>query len=296
MATLQLTFTLRTSPNCKTVHLLGNWDGYKGQLPLSKDSSKSGAWKGTFRFSGSTLKQGQRYWYYYIVDGYHVSHDPAQSSTTEPTTGRKLNILDVPSAKPGLSVDTRTPAPRASGSNRDTRRTSTADVVHGRGVSPSKIVSPRPTRPKETKNITQARYSRHSPDDIDALSGRMAKTKVSSSSFSDESSEASSDSEIDSDVSSDMPSLSSGSSRGSPSSLRSPASPTGSACSCECWGVNRKGDRVKLDCGGSRCSSSGDSDSEADYYRTKLDHSRGSSRRQGVVVRDSGRDSRRYRR
>ncbi|TKA46010.1 hypothetical protein B0A55_13745, partial [Friedmanniomyces simplex] len=80
MATVQLNFTLRTSTNCKTVHLLGSWDGYKGQLPLSKDSSKAGGWKGTFRFQGATLKQGQRYWYYYIIDGYHVSHDPARES------------------------------------------------------------------------------------------------------------------------------------------------------------------------------------------------------------------------
>lgn len=64
MAAIQLSFTLRTSPNCKTVHLVGNWDGYKGQLPLSKDASKAGAWKGTFRFQGATLKQGSRYWYY----------------------------------------------------------------------------------------------------------------------------------------------------------------------------------------------------------------------------------------
>ena len=64
MAAIQLSFTLRTSANVKTVHLLGSWDNYAGQLPLSKDSSKSGGWKGTFRFQGATLKQGQRYWYY----------------------------------------------------------------------------------------------------------------------------------------------------------------------------------------------------------------------------------------
>ena len=98
MASVQLSFALRTSSGVKTVHLLGSWDNYAGQLPLAKDksSSKSGSWKGTFRFQGATLEPGQRYWYYYIIDGYHVSHDPGQSSTTEPTTGRILNILDVP--------------------------------------------------------------------------------------------------------------------------------------------------------------------------------------------------------
>lgn len=64
MAAIQLNFSLRTSANCKTVHLLGSWDNYNGQLPLSKDSAKTGGWKGTFRFQGTTLKQGQRYWYY----------------------------------------------------------------------------------------------------------------------------------------------------------------------------------------------------------------------------------------
>jgi hypothetical protein len=64
MAAVQLNFTLRTSSNCKTVHLIGSWDSYKSQLPLSKDSAKQGGWKGTFRFQGSTLKPGSRYWYY----------------------------------------------------------------------------------------------------------------------------------------------------------------------------------------------------------------------------------------
>ena len=65
MATLQLSFSLRTTAQCKSVHLLGSWDGYQGQLPLARDSSKSsGSWNGTFRFTGGTLQQGQRYWYY----------------------------------------------------------------------------------------------------------------------------------------------------------------------------------------------------------------------------------------
>lgn len=63
MAAIQLNFTLRTTPGCKTVHLLGSWDNYQGQLPLSK-ASKSGSWTGTFRFQGGTMQQGQRYWYY----------------------------------------------------------------------------------------------------------------------------------------------------------------------------------------------------------------------------------------
>lgn len=289
MAALQLTFSLRTSSNCRTVHLLGNWDGYKGQLPLSKDS-KPGSWKGTFRFQGTTLQQGQRYWYYYIIDGHQISHDPGQPSTVEPTTKRTLNILDIPSAKgdkPSLSVNTQSSRNRVS-SKRDSTH---ANVPHGRSLSPSKIVSPRPQKPHEARRLANARYSGH---DVDKISKKLAGTHVSNSSFSsseDSESEDYSDSEIESDASSDLPSLTSNSSRGSPIS---PASPASSVCSCDRWGVTKRGDRVKLDCGGSRCGSSGSdlsSDSEEEYVRTKakLGTAKGEQRRHGVVVRHSRR-------
>lgn len=294
MAAIQLSFSLRTSSNCKTVHLLGNWDGYKGQLPLSKDS-KPGSWKGTFRFQGSTLQQGQRYWYYYIIDGYKVSHDPASTSTVEPTTKRTLNILDIPSAKggkPSLSVDTSSrSSKRLSTSKRDSTH---AHVPHGRSLSPSKIVSPRPQKPHEARRLANARYS---GADVDKITSKLAATRVSNSSFSsseddsESDSDDYSDSEIDSDCSSNLPSLTSNSSRGSPIS---PASPASSVCSCDRWGVTKRGDRVKLDCGGSRCGSSGSdlsSDSEEEYVRTraKLDARKGEQRRHGVVVRHSRR-------
>ncbi|KAL9054719.1 MAG: hypothetical protein Q9162_003999 [Coniocarpon cinnabarinum] len=289
MAAIQLSFSLKTSSSCKTVHLLGNWDGYKGQLPLSKDS-KPGCWRGTFRFQGSTLQQGKRYWYYYIIDGYKVSHDAGQPSTVEPTTKRTLNILDIPDAKgnrPSAHVSSRT-AKRTSTVHRDSTH---ADVPHGRSLSPSKIIAPRPQKPHETRRLANARYS---GSDVDKISHKLAATHVSSSSFSssEEDSSEYSDSEIESDASSDLPSLTSNSSRGSPIS---PASPASSVCSCDRWGVNKRGARVKLDCGGSRCGSSGSdlssSDSEGEYMRqhAKLDARKGESRRHGVVVRHSRR-------
>ena len=65
MSSTQLSFSLSTSTKIKTVHLLGSWDNYSGQLPMSKaSSSKPGKWKGTFRFSSSSMKPGKRYWYY----------------------------------------------------------------------------------------------------------------------------------------------------------------------------------------------------------------------------------------
>ena len=78
MAAIQLNFTLRTSSNCKTVHLLGSWDGYQGQLPLSKDPKKSGGWVGSFKFQGQTLKQGQRYWYYVRIQS-HIPCDKLEA-------------------------------------------------------------------------------------------------------------------------------------------------------------------------------------------------------------------------
>jgi hypothetical protein len=252
MAAIQLNFNLRTSANVKTVHLLGSWDNYNGQLPLSKDSAKTGGWKGTFRFQGATLKQGQRYWYYYIIDGYHVSHDPAREHTVEPTTQRKLNILDIPtSAAPAAA------APSA----RHTRRVS-ADVAKGRALSPSKIVSPTPVKPGQTRNVLN-----YAPT-VEQLTSRFSATTI----YEQESYE----SDSDSDVGSDVPSLTS--SRSSASS--SPSSVASSCCTCERYGITRSGNRVQLDCGGSRCGSDEDcsSESEDETYRVRA------TRRQGMVV------------
>lgn len=259
MAAIQLNFTLRTSANCKTVHLLGSWDGYQGQLPLSKDSKKSGGWVGCFKFQGATLKQGQRYWYYYIIDGYHVSHDPAREFTTEPTTGRNLNILDIPSKKSA--------APAAK-SSRESRRISSASIPKGRSLSPSRIAAPRPQRPHETRQVINTQYDKAT---LEALTSRLANQHIDDDSDS---------SYIDSDDESDVPSLTS---RSTNSSSPSSVSSSSSCCTCERFGITRKGDRVKLDCGGARCGYSDDSEdcsSEDEYeYAAKT------TRRQGVVIR-----------
>jgi len=254
MAAIQLNFTLRTSSNCKTVHLLGSWDGYQGQLPLSKDAKKSGAWNGSFKFQGATLKQGQRYWYYYIIDGYHVSHDPAKDHTTEPTTGRKLNILDIPAAKTS-----------SSSADRKSRRVSTASVAKGRSLSPSRIEAPKPQRPGQTRQVINTQYDKTT---LEELNRRFAEQNI--------------DSEDDSsDDDSDVPSLTS---RSTNSSRSSSVGSTGSCCTCERFGITRAGDRVKLDCGGARCGFSDDSEdcsSEDEYvYEEK------STRRQGVIIRN----------
>jgi len=255
MAAIQLSFSLRTSANVKTVHLIGSWDGYQGQLPLSK-GSKSGSWTGSFRFQPTVLKQGQRYWYYYMMDGYHVSHDPAKQHTVEPTTGRKLNILDVPASK---SSSTTTSSKRAS-------RRYSRDVPTGQGVAACEIKSPRPQRPGQTKAIVDAQFQQAT---LDQIASRLTL-------------DDSSDDESDSDAESDCPSLSSASSRSSCSS--SPSS-VASSCSCERYGITRAGHRVKLDCGGSRCGYSDEecsSESEDEVVSSKVR----ATRRHAVLIRN----------
>jgi hypothetical protein len=272
MAAIQLNFTLRTSSGCKTVHLLGSWDNYAGQLPLSKDSKKSGGWVGCFKFQNNTLKQGQRYWYYYIIDGYHVSHDPAKDHTTEPTTGRKLNIIDIPGKTSKSSSSSS--HHQSSSSSRHNRRISTASIPKGRSISPSKIVSPKPERPHQTRGVINTQYNQAT---MDALTSRFARQTVSpaSSASSDD------DSYIDSDDDSDVPSLTS---RSTNSSSPSSVSSGSSCCTCERYGITRTGDRVKLDCGGARCGYSDDSSecsSEDEYHQ----YEEKTTRRQGVVIR-----------
>lgn len=291
MAAIQLSFSLRVSSSVKTVHLLGSWDNYAGQLPLAKDktSSKSGSWKGTFRFQGTTLQPGQRYWYYYIIDGYHVSHDPAISSTTEPTTGRVLNILDIPvensssskhssSSSSKHSSSSKSSHSSHSSSRRESRRDShlSVDIPKGRPLSISQIKSPKPMSPHATKHILEADYAAGST--VDELTARFGATTMEDYEDYDYVLPGSPSSSVGSTIS-DTSGTSSPSSASSMSDYSSGSNT--SACTCERYGITRKGDRIKLDCGGSRC---GYSDSESCSSEDEADYSQ-SSRRNGIVVR-----------
>lgn len=169
------------------------------------------------------------------MDGYHVSHDPAQPFTKEPTTGRSLNILDVPKS---------TIADIPAGSKRGSVRQS-MEIPKGRSLSPSKIIHPRPSKPYASRRVREADYST-SPGPMEHLTSKLEQAslykygKVSPASS----------------LGSDLSSRDSGGS--SPSSLSS----FSSVGSCRCWGVTRSGSRVKIDCGGSRCSYSDASSSE----------------------------------
>jgi hypothetical protein len=315
MSAIQLSFSLRVSSGVKTVHLLGSWDGYVGQLPLSKDrsSSKAGSWKGTFRFQNSTLEAGQRYWYYYIIDGYHVAHNPSVDSTTEPTTGRELNILDVPSDKHSShksSSSSHKSSSKSSSSHKSSSKSSSSssskhhssssaskhhhrssrnraslsvDIPKGRPLSVSQIKAPKPMSPHATKHILDSDYC-----DNEALEELTA--RFGSTGFDDEDVIANYDMGM-SPVSSTGSSLSYRSDSSSPSSSRSGYSTPNSDCSsctCERYGITRKGERVKLDCGGSRCGYGDDSSScssgASDDERHPSHHARSGNRRNGIVV------------
>ncbi|PFH58309.1 hypothetical protein XA68_13890 [Ophiocordyceps unilateralis] len=317
MSAIQLSFSLRVSSGVKTVHLLGSWDGYVGQLPLSKDrsSSKSGTWKGTFRFQNATLEAGQRYWYYYIVDGYHVAHNPGVSSTTEPTTGRELNILDVPSEKrqapqkqsssssshkssshkssshsSSSSRHHSSSSSSSSSSSKDHHRSSrsrgslSVDIPKGRPLSVSQIKAPKPMSPQIAKHILDSDYC--DDETLEELTARFGSAGLEDDKVSYQHHLG-----MSPVSSSGSSSLSYRSDSSSPSSSRSGYSTPNSDCSsctCERYGITRKGERVKLDCGGERCGygdesscSSGGSDSEREAPR----YAKRSQRRNGIVVR-----------
>jgi hypothetical protein len=266
MSAVQLSFSYRVS-GAKTIHLLGSWDNYTGQLPLAKDrESGKSCWKGTFKFQGSTLQSGQRYWYYYIIDGYNISYDPSQASTVEPTTGRTLNILDVPSKSSSSKHHS------SSSKHHSKSKRSSADIPKGRPLSVSQIQSPMPINPSKTKHILE-NYALNPPT-VEELTSRFSSTTIGDYEY-----------EYASSPSSVGSTISDSSGRSSPSEISSSSgySSTSSACTCERYGITRKGDRVRLDCGGTVCGYSDIDSCSSDECDD--DYVPRSTRRQGVVIR-----------
>lgn len=189
----QLSFSIRTSASCKTVHLVGSWDGYAGQLPMSRASgAKKDAWSGTFRFNASVIRDGERYWYYYVIDGYHVSHDPACDATTEPKTGRRLNVLitknglPVKCASAAKSTASKAP-PKAPASSRGHARHLSVEVPRGRPLSPSRIMAPRPVKPaavaspRAASSVSEAQISEHGSTTVAHLAAQLDRTRIGES-------------------------------------------------------------------------------------------------------------------
>lgn len=194
-------------------------------------------------------------------------HDPNEKSTTEPTTGRKLNILDVAKGSSSSAPSSRSQA-KSSRSQRESM-----EIPKGRSISPSKIVHPKPSKPYESRHVREADYSTSPVDDLCGKLEEASLYKLRNVS----------------PPSSTGSSLSSRSSGSSPSSLSSLSDPSSSADSCRCnkYGVTRRGDRVKLDCGGRLCGysddsascSSTESDSESESEEEEVTTSRRSKPR-----------------
>lgn len=184
-----------------------------------------------------------------------MSHDPAKEFVTEKTTGRKLNILDVPGGKSDSKAPSTTARPslgvQTSNMPKTTSSRHSREVPTGRALSPGKIAHPKPSKPYASLGLRQADYD-VSP--IDDLEERFAGTRLSDHgrNYSSSPSELS-----DSSASSGTAFSASSPGSASPSS----ASSLG-GCRCERYGVTRDGRRVKLDCGGKRCGYGDSSSSE----------------------------------
>ena len=166
------------------------------------------------------------------------------------------------------------------------------EVPKGRSLSPSKIIHPKPSKPYASRRVREADYST-SPE-IDELASQLEQASLYRPSYSPPSS-----------IGSSLSSRSSGGT--SPSSLSSLSDPSTPQCRCNRYGVTRKGERVKLDCGGSRCGysddsssacSSIDSESEPEYkeIRPKEIRPKETARRGEIrpkVIQPAGRGNRR---
>jgi len=199
-----------------------------------------------------------------------------------------LNILDVPKDKSSKSSSkshssSKSSSKHSSSKDKDSKHRSSkraslaVDIPKGRPLSTSQIKAPKPISPHATRHILDADYC---DEDMDELSARFGSTGIDEEEFITDFSS--------SPVSSSGSSLSYRSDSSSPSSSLSGYSTPSSDCSnctCERYGITRKGDRVKIDCGGARCgysdsesACSSDEESEEEYVSR-------SSRRNGIVVR-----------
>jgi hypothetical protein len=218
----------------------------------------------------------------YIVDGYHVVHDPAKPSICEATTGRNLNVLDVPGSP--ASTRTQTAAAKvsmASSSSASSHRRNlpSLEIPKGRPLSTSQIKSPKPEKPYQTRHLCEHPTA-------EQLVSRFAAQRLTADSDDDSYDDDDDDIISDSSGASSPPSslLSSRSGSNSPSSastLSDISLPTTPVCTCQRYGITRKGERIKLDCGGSRCGYSDSSDCSSESDEDRIPHA---TRRQGLVI------------
>ncbi len=223
----------------------------------------------------------------YIVDGYQVVHDTAKPSIREATTGRNLNVLDVPGSS--ASARTQTAAARVSTASSGTasshrRNLPSLEIPKGRPLSTSQIKSPKPEKPYQTRHLCEHPTA-------EQLVSRFAAQRLAADSDDDSYDDDSADDDIISDSGSSGASsppsslLSSRSGSNSPSSastLSDISLPSTPVCTCQRYGITRKGERIKLDCGGSRCGYSDSSECSSESDEDRIPHA---TRRQGLVIR-----------
>jgi hypothetical protein len=151
----------------------------------------------------------------------------------------------------------------------------------------SQIKQPKPTSPHATKHILQADYLNE--EEIEELTARFGAQGLDGDEYlvANYASGSPVSSESDLSLSASDSDLSYRSDSSSPnSSLSGYSTPHSdySNCTCQRYGITRKGERVKMVCGGSRCgfNDSSDSCSSSGDDEEELANS---ARRNGVVVR-----------
>ncbi|KAL4893763.1 hypothetical protein BDV59DRAFT_177098 [Aspergillus ambiguus] len=113
-STTLMTFLLATSPQVKSVKLLGSWDNFSKPYIMARDKRVGpGQWRGCHSFTdivcdGSPrnmsssrsggLKMGGTYWYYYLLDDDVESYNHAEPVTSHCPLlpGQPVNVLQVP--------------------------------------------------------------------------------------------------------------------------------------------------------------------------------------------------------
>ena len=171
----QLSFTFASSSKVKTVHLVGTWDGYKGQLPLT--SQGSGRWKGTFRFSEKTLKPGSRYWYYvshthsFLISSY-IRQSQHQLTMVNSTSKMATNprTTDHPALKSNpvpavLSISSTSPNPPSPPLPLPSRPSANASLptLHTQAAPSLHLKSFTPSPPSLTNPVVCARQTTRPP-------------------------------------------------------------------------------------------------------------------------------------
>ncbi|OJJ34856.1 hypothetical protein ASPWEDRAFT_27549 [Aspergillus wentii DTO 134E9] len=158
-STTLMTFLLSTSPNVRSVKLLGSWDNFSKPYIMERDKRVGpGQWRGCHTFTdiicdGSPahmhpgrsggLKMGGTYWYYYLLDD-----DVEHYNEAEPVTshcpflpGQPVNVLFVPVILPD-SLPTHTREDSIGSQKSDMRTMNPEDKF----MNPRQPPKPKPSR------------------------------------------------------------------------------------------------------------------------------------------------------